>query len=110
MSAGEPEIAAAPGSLADYLPAWTSGLSTPDELFVASWILDPMNASTMLRGGASPMIHVIKDLRFATMNDEAMMTLGLREAKDIVERVFARYRRWTVDEFARELPTTYSST
>lgn len=89
-------------ALADYPPAWTSGY-TRLELVVANEI---MRRGTVIshdgRYYPREFIQIIKKVRDVAIAQGA--PLGLREAKNLVERIANDYRdRVVVDEFAKLL-------
>ena len=88
-------------ALADYPPAWTSGY-TGLELVVANEIIKRGIEYDHGRYFAREFIQVIKKARDVASAQGT--PLGLREAKDLVERIANQYRdRVVVDEFAKLL-------
>ena len=87
-------------ALADYPPAWTSGY-TGLELVVANEIIKRGLEIAYDHHYPREFIQIIKKAREVSVAQGA--PLGLREAKDLVERIANEYRDVVVDEFAKLL-------
>lgn len=88
-------------ALADYPPAWTSGYNNL-ELVIAAEIMKRGIADTGERFYPRDMIQIIKLAR--EIHAAQALPNGLKEMKDLVERIANDYRdRVVVDEFAKLL-------